>query len=113
MKKLIAVVLFLVNFSCFAACTSQDQWTGPDKKAHFLVGAALGSAGTLVTGDPKHGVLLGAFIGAAKEVYDSRHPENHTCSMQDFVVTLVGAVAGAYGTKLVIGPRYVGVKLEF
>lgn len=89
------------------ACTSKDAWTGQDKRLHFGVGVAVGTAGTLVTENPHIGFALGAAVGAAKELRDRRG--HGTCSFQDFAITALGAAAGAYGTAWIILPRKSGV----
>ena len=94
-----------------AACTTADKWTGPDKTKHVLAGAAIGAAGTLVFKDPHKGFLAGAAVGIAKELYDRKH--GGTCSLQDGVMTALGAAAGAYGTAWVIAPRKNGVFVGF
>lgn len=33
-------------------------------------------------------------IGALKEYYDSRHPDNHCASWKDFIADIAGAAAG-------------------
>lgn len=116
MKNLIAIII--VALLCGPAmaqkrCTMSDPWQGPDKTKHALVGAAIGSAGTLVFKDPDYGFLLGAGVGAVKELVDRRTP-SRTCSFQDFAVTAMGAAAGAYGTALIVLPTprggiFVGV----
>lgn len=97
-----------------AGCITNDKWTGPDKTQHFVVGAGIGAAGTLLAnGDWRYGVALGALAGGLKEYSDSRHPEAHTCSLQDFAVTVAGAAAGSYGMRLFIVPKRGGATIYY
>lgn len=89
-----------------------DDWTGPDKKKHFAVGAAIGAAGTVAFGQ-RGGFALGVAAGAAKELYDLRHRDRHDVSGKDFAVTAVGALAGSALPGLVLGPHYVGMVVDF
>ncbi len=85
-------------------CTVHDTWRGQDKVKHVLVGAAIGSAGTMLFDRPAAGVALGAGAGLARELFDLAHPPS-TCSFQDFAATALGAALGAYGTAWVVLPR--------
>jgi len=107
----VAATVFVV--STHAGCTARDAWTGADKAKHFAAGVAIGSTGTLVFKDPWDGIKLGAAVALAKEMYDYRHPQAHTCSAQDFAVTVLGAVAGAKGTAWIITPRFIGYTRSF
>ncbi len=106
----IITTLALASIPC-AACTTADKWTGPDKNKHVLVGAAIGAAGTLVFKDPLPGFLLGTAVGIAKELHDRKN--GGTCSLQDGVMTALGAAAGAYGTAWIVAPRKDGVFIGF
>ena len=74
-----------------------------DKLMHFLTGAFGGFAVALVLRwagfEPIHalagGVLLGIVAGIGKEIYDMKHPENHTSEIADAVATVIGSVTGA------------------
>lgn len=114
MKKIAAaLIVALLSVAAWAGpCTARDAWTGPDKTKHFAVGAAIGSAGVLAFENPHHAFLAGVAVGALKEVVD-RRSVNHTCSLQDFAVTSLGAAAGAYGTAWIVGPGFVGYARRF
>lgn len=114
MKRIAAaVIVALLSFAAWAGpCTARDAWTGPDKTKHFAVGAAIGSAGVLVFENPHHAFLAGVAVGALKEAVD-RRSANHTCSLQDFAVTSLGAAAGAYGTAWIVSPGFVGYARRF
>lgn len=114
MRYLIAFLLamLMVSTAAQARCITNDPWTGPDKVKHLGVGFAVGSSVTLATKRPIVGLLSGAGVGIAKEVYDSRRP-GHVCSIQDAIVTAAGAAAGAYGTAWVILPQRKGVQVAF
>lgn len=111
MKSAAFILALALSFSANARCISNDAWTGPDKTKHFAVGAAIGSVGTLVFKDKYDGILAGVAVGLAKEIYDSRG--HGTCSAQDFAVTALGAMAGAYGTAWIVSPKFVGVSINF
>lgn len=111
MKQLLALMALVAAGTANAGCTSSDSWTGRDKAGHFLVGAAIGSGGTLLFDKPDQVFLFGLAVAAAKELHDSRN--GATCSLQDFLATAGGAAAGAYGTAWIVGPNYVGFAARF
>jgi len=99
---------------CASITTAQaEAWTGADKTMHFGVGAAIGSAGTLIFKNPNAGLALGVAAGAAKEAYDAQHRDAHTPSMKDFAVTAFGAFLGSRLTGWVITPRSVSYRTKF
>lgn len=103
----LAVVAALLAASVAAEagpCTSRDAWTGPDKTKHLAAGAAIASATTLATKNPDIGFWTGTAVALGKEVLYDRSSPIHTCSFQDFAVTVAGAAAGAYGTALIVLP---------
>jgi uncharacterized protein YfiM (DUF2279 family) len=79
-------------------CTAKDKWSGPDKTLHMQAGGAIGFVGALDKGDYWQGVRWAAYVGAAKELVDATG--QGTCSVQDFVATVVG---GAIGSGLGVG----------
>lgn len=90
-----------------------DEWTGRDKAQHATVGVVLGSLGTAASKSPTVGCLIGAGAGLAKEVYDGQHPDKHTASFKDFVVTAGFACLAAKVTGLLISPTGVTFNWEF
>lgn len=40
-------------------------------------------------------MAVGVFLATWKELYDRRHPEEHTAEWRDFINTLLGALIGA------------------
>ena len=60
-----------------------------DKILHFIAGAAIAGALSLVF-DPLVGFAAGVLAGAAKEVRD-KHTEGATADWMDFVATVGGA----------------------
>lgn len=106
----IAVLLVSLASSVHARCMTDDAWRGPDKKKHLVVGLSIGAAGALVFKDPRAGFWAGAAAGAAVEL-GSAITRRGTCSLQDFVVTAVGAAAGAYGVAWLILPQRGGVQV--
>jgi len=68
-----------------------------DKQAHALGGAVVVLALSMVHQPIWLCLSVCTCIAAAKEIYDSAHPENHTADMWDFVTTCLGGVlAGFY-----------------
>lgn len=113
MKSAVVALAIAASGPAFAGkCITNDAWTGQDKNKHLAVGLAMGSSVTLLTKSPERAVLVATAVAAAKEVADSRS-SNHTCSLQDFAVTVAGGVAGAYGTAWLILPKKDGVQVAY
>ena len=94
MIRLITILLAaLLAMPAQARCITNDAWRGPDKTQHLGLGAVIGMAGTLQSGNRWHGFAWGTGIGALKELADS--DGSGTCSLQDFAVTALGAAIGA------------------
>jgi len=102
MNNIKLATLLLITPLAFA-----DDWTGPDKTQHAFVGAAIGSAATVFFNDPLVGCLAATTVGAAKEIYDYKHPQNHTASFKDFAVTTLAGCLAAKGTGLFVAPNKV------
>lgn len=64
-----------------------------DKLYHFLAGFIV-SVTSLVLFDQTVAVIAVIAIAAAKEVYDSKHPAEHTADGSDFIATVVGGLTG-------------------
>lgn len=96
-----------------AECITNDAWTGADKAAHVGIGALSASMVTAATGNAWAGFAAGVAVGLAKEAYDKRHPDAHTCSAQDFLATAGGAAIGASGTRWIIRRGFIGRTWEF
>ena len=111
MKIIKSSILYVVLSLPFLA--QADEWTGRDKALHFGGGAAIGASVTLATDNPIYGIAAGAAVGLAKELYDNQHRATHTPSAKDLVMTVVGAAAGSYVTRLVIERNRVGIRLTF
>ena len=112
MRPIIFAALMAAGSAIAAPCTTRDAWTGPDKTRHFAGGAVISSAAYLATGSKTDAILASVAIAALKETAD-RVSKTHTCSLQDFAITVAGGVAGAYGTSWVVGPRYIGFIKRF
>jgi uncharacterized protein YfiM (DUF2279 family) len=107
-KQLIfSTVFLLASFSSQA-----DEWTGQDKSLHFIAGAGVGIIGNAID-SPKVGCISGFVVGTLKEGYDSLHPESHTVSMKDMLVTALGACTIANVSGLVFGPGWIKYKINF
>ena len=109
MKPLLAIIIAASAASAHARCISNDSWRGYDKNQHLAIGAVIGMAGTLQSGNKWHGFAWGTGIGALKELADSGGMG--TCSLQDFAVTALGAAIGAQlgGVVLDFGRNRVAV----
>jgi uncharacterized protein YfiM (DUF2279 family) len=110
MKAIIAAFALLFAVSAHAGCDANDRWTGQDKTKHFAVGGAIAMGVTAYTGNETHGFVAGSAIGILKEVSDSRG-RGH-CSLQDAVVTALGAYVGSKAGRFVFerrnGTTFVG-----
>ncbi|CAB4150160.1 lipoprotein [uncultured Caudovirales phage] len=103
------LVLLAASFSTVKA----DSWTGKDKQAHAIVGAAVGTITTMVTKDSRTGCAASAGIGLAKEVYDSQNRATHTVSFKDFAVTAIAGCLTAAGTGWSIIPKEKGMNIAY
>lgn len=83
-----------------------DDWTGPDKTRHLMIGAAVGASVTMATRNEWVGLAAAAGVGLAKEVYDAQHQTSHTVSGKDFAMTVLGGIVGAKIGGLVITPTH-------
>lgn len=88
-----------------------DLWFAEDKFYHFTVSAGLALGSFYVYRDLLNNNRDGSYyfsagftvsLGAYKEYYDSKHPENHTASWKDFIVDLAGAGFGLGLANLLI-----------
>lgn len=98
MRTTIRVILCLLvtatlSIGAAASCRSNDSWRGQDKNQHFVLGGVTGLATTLGTGSRLKGWAAGTAVGALKELSDSSGRGD--CSLQDFLVTSLGAGVGA------------------
>lgn len=75
-----------------------DEWSGRDKASHFVATAALSAVLTASSKRPAVGFWTGVAAGAAKEVWDKRHPD-HQASGKDFVWSVAGAYVGTQGGR--------------
>ena len=64
-----------------------------DKQAHFVTGAITAFVWCIIVG--YWAILIVALIALAKEVYDYKHPLNHTCDFYDWLATTLGGILGA------------------
>jgi len=68
-----------------------------DKQAHALSGAILVLLPVITSRPLWWGLLICLGAALAKEVYDLRHPDHHTCDFWDAIATISGgAVAAIY-----------------
>jgi len=73
-----------------------------DKQAHALSGAILVLLPVIASRPLWLGLLICSFAAIAKEVYDSRHPDAHTCDVWDAIATVSG---GALAALYVLGVK--------
>jgi len=92
-----------------SASTSEDgdRWFGEDKFYHFTVSAGIAAGSYYVYREQLHNRETGSYyfsggftlsLGALKEFYDAKHPDQHTASWKDFA-----ADAAGMGVGLLIG----------
>ena len=114
MRAIIAAFAFLFAVSAHAKCDANDRWTGVDKGMHFVAGGAIAMGVTAQTGSETKGFLAGAGVGILKEIADSRGSGH--CSLQDAVVTALGAYVGAKAGRFVFerrdGTTFVGYNFQ-
>ena len=101
----LVALLFAIHSCKAAGCKSNDAWTGPDKVQHEVGGFFIGAGVTAATDNAWAGVGAAAVAGAAKELLLDRRSATHTCSLQDFVVTVAGGALGA-------GVAHWGLRME-
>ena len=87
-----------------------DKWTGPDKTKHVGLGAAYGSAMTLIT-DRDTAIWTGVALAAAKEWQDGHSP-GHTRSFKDFAVSAAAITLSAHNTDLVLRAHNIDLVLR-
>jgi len=94
------VLTFLLSAQ---ACQAADDWTGGDKRAHFLGGLLIGGVFSASTGAHAPGVLMGCGAGVFGELIEAAIDRGFTprVSAKDFAAECAGGVVGAYaGVKL-------------
>ena len=109
--KALIIVLIALIFG-HEVCKA-DSWTGPDKRGHAIVGAAVGAVTTLATDSPWAGCAAAAAVGAAKEIYDMQHRATHDPSVKDFIVTAAAGCLSAELAGFVVTPRGFIYTLRF
>lgn len=65
-----------------------------DKEAHFVSGFALFFLLLACQMPPEYAVITVSLAGVIKEIYDYRHPLEHTADVYDWLATTLGGVAG-------------------
>jgi putative lipoprotein len=79
-----------------AALSAQaDEWTGPDKVQHAVMGTAIGAVTTAATESKALGFGAGCLAGLAKELSDGR-TGGTGFSAKDLTVTCAGALVGIF-----------------
>jgi hypothetical protein len=101
-KALTIVAALLLVFCVFAPHAHADEWTTDDKFQHYEAGRVASMLATTQVSKPK-AVVFGAAVGVAKELVDAGGYGDP--STKDAVVTLAGALAGAYAPGLAIRKR--------
>lgn len=115
MNKLYAFIfaIILMVGSAQARCISNDAWRGEDKLFHFVAGSTISLAVGSQYRNPSIGFYSGVAAGAIKELHDMHYYHRNTCSLQDFVVTVIGAGLGSYASKWSIQARDNGLVINF
>jgi len=72
-----------------------------DKQAHALSGAVLVLLPVIASRPLWWGLLICLAAALAKEVYDSRHPDVHTCDVWDAIATCAGGALASLFVLLV------------
>jgi len=72
-----------------------------DKQAHALSGAVLVMLPVIASRPLWWGLLICLGAALAKEVYDLRHPDHHTCDFWDAIATASGGALAALFVLLV------------
>ena len=112
LRAYLAAICFIYAGSAIAnSCIANDSWTGRDKVMHFKAGVLISTAVTLTSNNPSYGLIAGTSAGLIAELKDLRR--GRVCSLQDFVVTTIGAAAGAHFAGLVILPQKKGLVIAY
>jgi len=90
-----------------------DTWTGKDKQDHFAGSAILGMGASQVFDNKLQAFGAVLLVGAAKEGYDYKHPQNHTASWKDFAADAAGAVVGVYYGGCILRQRSILCGVQF
>ena len=104
LRTSLVTALCLWTLPCFA----EDDWTGGDKRAHFIGGVLVGGAFSAYTGSKHSGVLMGCGVGVFGELIEAARDGGFTArvSAKDFAAECAGGVLGAYvGVKLASNSR--------
>jgi hypothetical protein len=96
---LTAVAALLLVFCVFAPHAQAEEWDSADKFKHYEAGRAISMLATTQMSKPK-AFAVGSAVGFAKEFVDTSGYRE-----KDAVVTLAGALAGAYAPGLAIRKR--------
>lgn len=64
-----------------------------DKILHFVGGGIISASASVVGLSPLDASHLTTWVGIAKEMYDSKHPDKHTSDVWDIVATAAGGAA--------------------
>ena len=79
---------------------ANDPWFGRDKVLHFVASAVIqGAAYSVFHRDARYTVaaqrasMVTVAVGVGKELYDWRHPKNHTASWRDLAWDGMGGAA--------------------
>lgn len=88
-----------------------DEWHGPDKNAHAVMGAVVGVAVTAYTKDWRWGCGAAWLAGIAHEVDDYYNVNKKgQATEKDAIVTGVAGCLAAGGTQLLIVPTDKGAR---
>lgn len=109
---MIKKILLLSSLMIMNNFAHADDWTGKDKEQHFIAGAVAASLFTTYKRNEFQGFIFGTAIGLGKEIYDATTGRGDP-SIKDFIVTSLGAAAGAKVTGFFIIPKKDGVSFNY
>lgn len=106
-------IFFAANIGAIALAAYEIPRVDNDKTKHFLAGYVVGATATgisqiILPKTMKHRKLVAALIGfgtsvligTGKEIYDSKHPLNHTADKNDAFATFAGGAVGSVSFSL-------------
>lgn len=91
----VLIAALMLYASC---CVADDDWTGGDKRAHFIGGAIVGGVVSASTGSRGPGILTGCAVGVFGELIEAGIDRDFSprVSAKDFAAECAGGVVGAF-----------------
>jgi opacity protein-like surface antigen len=107
--RLALIAAALLCLTAVQHAKAAEDWTSPDKFAHFDMGRISAIYATQHF-SKRNAFLIGTGIGLAKELGDST---GAVPSVADFTVTAIGALAGAYAPGLSVSKRRETISVSY